>query len=323
MAPKSVPTPSARYEHVLGWVKRVVATGALVVVVWIAITAFPMLVHGQPTYLVLLVVTTIAAIVAAALWWRNRVFAARRRQALRTLGAAGAIVWVILIAWLAPSVAVQPALAAMNSGSGVTVTETASEIVLRPTGTVDAVGLFFQPGAKVDARSYAAILRAVAEDGHIVVIPKQPLGIAFLSVGAFADSRSKFAGVTRWVVGGHSLGGTVAAIDANSYCGGRSEPVVGLLFFASYPASDLSMSLHCPVLSISASNDGLATPDLIRSSKKLLPPGTRYVQIAGAVHAFFGDYGTQSGDGTPTVSHASARAQISLLAVKFMDQFGR
>ena len=321
MADRVRRTPSVGRERVLAWSTRVISAATLVVVAWIAITAFPMLVHGQPTYLVLLLVTLVASVVGTAFAWRARTLTPRRRQTARTIGLVAAIVWVVLIGWLAPSVATPVAVAAMASGSGVTVTETASKIVLTPTGASDPAGLFFQPGAKVDARAYVAVLRPVAAAGHVVVITKQPLGIAFLSADAFEGARHRFSAVTRWVVGGHSLGGTVAAITANSDCGARTEPVVGLLLFASYPANDISASLKCPVLSISGSNDGLATPSQIQSTKHLLPAGTKYVEIHGGVHAFFGDYGTQSGDGEPTISHSAARAQISALAVRFLSQF--
>jgi hypothetical protein len=312
--------PSASRERVLAWSSRVISAGTLLVVAWIAITAFPMLFHGQPAYGVLLLATTIVAVLASVFAWRARAFSPRGRQTLRTIGLVAAIVWVVLIGWFAPSVATPTAVAAMTSSSGVTVTESASEIVLTPTRSVAATGLFFQPGAKVDARAYVAVLRPIAASGHVVVIPKQPLGIAFLSLDAFDTAKDQFAAVTNWVVGGHSLGGTVASITANSYCNAAHEPVVGLLLFASYPATDID-SLKCPVLSISASNDGLATPEQIQSTKHLLPASTRYVQIRGAVHAFFGDYGTQSGDGQPTISHGAARAQISTLAGAFLGRF--
>ena len=53
------------------------------------------------------------------------------------------------------------------------------------------------------------------EAGHPVVIAKQPLGIAFLALSAFDGARSDQPEVARWVVGGHSLGGTVAVIQAD------------------------------------------------------------------------------------------------------------
>jgi dienelactone hydrolase len=94
--------------------------------------------------------------------------------------------------------------------------------------------------------------------------------------------------------------------------------VSGLLLFASYPATDMSTSLKAAVLSISGSDDGLATPAKIDAAKVDLPPSTTYTVIDGAVHAYFGDYGPQPGDGTPTISHDDARRQISDASVAFV-----
>jgi dienelactone hydrolase len=127
--------------------------------------------------------------------------------------------------------------------------------------------------------------------------------------------------VTRWVVGGHSLGGTVAAIEAeSSTADGLQGVAAGLLLYASYPATDMSDTLGSAVLSISASDDGLATPADIDASKANLPPNAEFLVIDGAVHAYFGDYGPQPGDGTPTISHDDARRQISDASVGFVHQ---
>jgi hypothetical protein len=232
-----------------------------------------------------------------------------------------AVVWVALMWWLRPFTAVEPALAAMNSDSTVTVTETATQIVMAPTGTASSLGVFFQPGAKVEARAYAAVLRPFAESGHTVVIPKQPLGIAFLSVGAFDSVRGTYADVDSWVVGGHSLGGTVAAIEVlnqTTYPDARPA-ATGLMFFASYPASDMSDLADVAVLSISGSLDGLSTPAKIDASRANLPPDSTFTQIEGAVHAQFGDYGPQPGDGVPTISNDDARDQISSEALFYLE----
>jgi pimeloyl-ACP methyl ester carboxylesterase len=238
------------------------------------------------------------------------------------LGIVSSMLWIIMIGWLAPSVAAEPAQSALSAPSGYTVFEDAAQIVLTPKGDIQPTALFFQPGARVDARAYATVLAPVAQSGHIVVIPKQPLGIAFLSTTVFESTRTQFPQAKNWVVGGHSLGGTVAAIDAEKFCGTQSEPVVGLLLFASYPATNMS-NLSCPVMSISGSRDGLATPDKIHSSAANLPGSTTYIFIEGGVHAFFGDYGTQAGDGTPTISQTQAREQISQASVEFMNSFDK
>lgn len=209
----------------------------------------------------------------------------------------------------------------MVSDRSVSVAEDAAEIVMMPVGAESPVGVFFQPGARVDARAYSAILRPLVESGHLVIIEKQPLGIAFLSSGAFAAARTAHHPVTRWVVGGHSLGGLVAAADAEAFAGAARDPVVGLLFFASYPATNIA-EVKVSVLSISGSNDGLSTPAKIAAAKPTLPSTARYAVVVGGVHSFFGDYGPQDGDGTPTISRDQARAEIAAESLAFVDGFG-
>ncbi len=122
----------------------------------------------------------------------------------------------------------------------------------------------------------------------------------------------------RWVVGGHSLGGVVASSDAAGAEASDVAPAVGLLLYASYPAEDLS-GLTVAVESVSASQDGLATPAEIEASRAVLPADATFTVVEGAVHAFFGDYGPQPGDGTPTIAHDEARAEISSVSTQFVD----
>lgn len=307
----------------LDWTTFGLGVAGVVVVAWACLTGWGGVVHGHPAYAVLLAVTLVASVLTTLVGLRGRVRGAAPRGPWRlTLGIAVVVLgagWLALIAWLRPYPAVEPALAAMASDDVVTVTETATEIVLAPTGGADGTGVLFQPGALVDPRAYAAVLRPLAEAGHTVVVPKQPLGIAFLALGTFDDARSRHADVTGWVVGGHSLGGTVAAMQADAADDARTAPSVGLLFFASYPADDLSESLTIPVRSISGSQDGLSTPAKIDASRANLPADTEFVEIEGASHAQFGSYGPQAGDGTPTIDADDARAQISDAALVFVD----
>jgi dienelactone hydrolase len=124
------------------------------------------------------------------------------------------------------------------------------------------------------------------------------------------------------VVGGHSLGGVVAATEADGADSDATSPAVGLLLYASYPAGDISGSLTSAVLSISGSRDGLSTPERVDASRTDLPDGSQFTVIDGAVHAYFGDYGPQPGDGTPTISHDDAREQISSATVAFVQGLG-
>ena len=300
------------------WVVRAVAAAAVLVVAWCSLTAWPAIVHGHPAYAVLLIATVIVAVAILVRQWRHPTSSHGWRLVGRVVLVILAVGWVATMAWLRPLAAVEPALAAMQSDPLVTVVESPTQIELIPTSGARSTGVQFQPGAKVDARAYAAILRPLAEAGYTVVIPKQPLGIAFLATGAFESARDAHPNITDWVVGGHSLGGTVAAMDAEAHDNDSTAPVTGLMLYASYPATDMSSTLTAPVLSVSGSNDGLATPEKIDASKSTLPAASDFVVIEGAVHAFFGDYGPQSGDGTPTISHDQARAEISATTLAWL-----
>lgn len=307
----------------LTWVTRAAAFAGVVVVAWVFLSAWGAVVHGHPLYAVLLAATLLGS---ALLAWRTLRPLPRStgwRRVARAVLIAAWLGWIALLGWLRPFVAVEPAVSALRSDAGVVVAETATRITLTPTEPASATGLFFQPGARVDARAYAAVLRPVAEAGHTVVIAKQPLGIAFLSLGAFDAVWPDHPGTIRWVIGGHSLGGTVAAITADAAGADPEAPVVGLLLYASYPASDLSTSLRAEVLSLSGGNDGLATPAKIEASRATLPAESTFVSLEGVAHSSFGDYGPQPGDGTPTVRQDDARAQIAGLSVEFVDELSR
>lgn len=194
-------------------------------------------------------------------------------------------------------------LASVRDDDRIVVSDTGGNVVMSPASGESTVGLVFIPGAKVRAEAYEAKLSGlVAEDGMTVVITRPWLNLAFFDPRPLSDFTSTAPGVDAWLVGGHSLGGVRAcqlAADAD-----------GLVLFGSYCANDLSDSA-LPVLSISGAEDGLSTPDKIQDSRDLLPADTAFVEIAGAAHASFGDYGAQAGDGTPTIDDADMTAEIT------------
>lgn len=336
-------------------VAALVAVAALGVVTRAVVTAWPAVVHGHRAYAVLLVLTLAVAAVAGAVAVRAEPAARhpapvdrpRRpspaRWVLRVTTGVAVVLVVGTAAWARP----YPAAGPPQVGDDVVVLESATRITLAPTTTPTGTGLVFQPGARVDARAYVGTLEPLARAGHLVVVVKQPLGIGFLATGAFERARGDHPEVQRWAVGGHSLGGTVASLDAAAHAPGRAgdpadpagltgtagtagtagpaqdgpAPVVGLLLWASYPASDIGAALDgtVEVLSVWATEDGLATPADIEASCALLPAGARFVAVDGAAHASFGDYGPQPGDGTPTIDGADARAQVAALSAELLD----
>jgi hypothetical protein len=73
------------------------------------------------------------------------------------------------------------------------------------------------------------------------------------------------------------------------------------------------------VASVSGTRDGFTTPADIEASRALLPGDTAYTAVEGAVHSYFGDYGEQPGDGTPTVPRDDAQRQIVAATIALLD----
>jgi len=185
------------------------------------------------------------------------------------------------------------------------------DVVMTPTGDSTGTGLVFLAGAKVDPLAYADKLSGLVEAGTTVVIVRPVLNFAIFEFRPFSAFTALAPDVTDWFVGGHSLGGVKACQYASD------DAVSGLILFGSYCAGDIA-DLGKPVLSISASNDGLSTPAKIEASKADLPADTEFVVIEGANHAQFGDYGVQPGDGTSTVSDTTVKDELTAALVRFI-----
>lgn len=176
----------------------------------------------------------------------------------------------------------------------------------RPVEPAD-VGFVLYPGARVDPASYAVAARDIAEEGFLVVVPELTLNLAVLDASVAADVIAAHPDVDRWVVGGHSLGGAMAAGFAED----RRDDVSGLVLWAAYPPNGVDLSTaDLAVASIFGTSDGLTTLDDIEDSRPRLPPETEFVAIEGGNHAQFGDYGAQERDEPATITFEEQQAQI-------------
>lgn len=316
---EAVPRPRIGAPVRPPWRSLRVAVGVLWVLTAVTVILLrrDTLLAGHPAYPAMLLVVLVAGVALAVAGWRG---ASRERRpgwlwvAGRGLGVLLALVLVAVLVYLVPLPATPDAVASVSGSASVRVTDSTTRITLTPVGQPVRAGLVFQPGAKVDPRAYVPLLSSVSQQGFLVVVVKQPFNIGFLATGAPAGIIDDHPEVTSWAVGGHSLGG----VAAGSYAGRLPTPVVGLLFWASYPLGSLA-DRDLVVASVSGTRDGLSTPEDIEASRPLLPPSTTFVAIEGAVHSFFGDYGEQSGDGTPTVSRAEAQDQIVGASVALLD----
>ncbi len=166
----------------------------------------------------------------------------------------------------------------------------------------------FYPGGKVAPEAYAPLALGIADAGYKVIIPRFFYNLAVFNPNV-AD---KWVNSSRFILGGHSLGGAMAA----DYTG--THNISGLILLAAYPSKNISRIIT-PVLSIYGSNDGIATPEKINRSRIMLPDTTVYREILGGNHAQFGSYGAQKGDGRGDISPQQQLNETLTFMLRFMS----
>ena len=179
-------------------------------------------------------------------------------------------------------------------------------IVFKPKDAME--GLIFYPGGKVEYEAYAPLMEALAKEGILCVLVHMPANLAVLDVNAADGIQEDFPQIEEWYIGGHSLGGSMAA----SYLGKHIDEYEGLILFSSYSTEDLRTS-DLDVLSIYGSEDGVLNADKYDSNQVNLPSEFEEFVIEGGCHAYFGSYGKQDGDGKPTITNEE---QIRITAEK-------
>jgi pimeloyl-ACP methyl ester carboxylesterase len=199
--------------------------------------------------------------------------------------------------------------------------------------TVPANAFIMVPGGLVDPYVYSCwIDRLVDEDSSIaVVLVKYPTNLAITNIHKVMKVAGELKEFKHWVIGGHSLGGVVAATVVNE----NREFFDGLVMMASWSREATNLSdWEGAVLSIYASEDQLATKEEVFSNRNFLPDGdtidspgslaeaegrTTYYDIIGGNHSGFGCYGQQEGDGEALISKDNQQEQMVLLMSAFFN----
>jgi len=202
------------------------------------------------------------------------------------------------------------AIAVLQQGaldtSEVIVSEKDGLMVFLPRGGTD-IGMIFYPGGKVEYSAYAPLLYQCARQGITCVLIEMPGNLAVLDMNAAEGIPERYTHVNRWYLAGHSLGGAMAS----SYLAEHTEAYEGLILLASYATKPLHSE---KVLSVYGSEDGVLNMENYEANKANLPEDYTEVVIGGGCHAYFGAYGTQDGDGEPSIS-AEQQWEITAQAV--------
>ena len=198
------------------------------------------------------------------------------------------------------------AAAALESDDLVTVTQS-PWLTFTPAQDAPTTGFIFYPGGRIAHEAYASLMRTLATEGYLAIVPDMPLNIAAFRPNIADKIVAAYPDIDRWVISGHSVGGAMAA----QYTYKHGENIDGLAIWASYPPNKADLSdLDLPVVLIYGGHETGVTDDAVAARKHLLPAETVYVRIEGGDHHQFGSYEIPPEDHLATVSREIQHEQI-------------
>ena len=130
------------------------------------------------------------------------------------------------------------------------------------------------------------------------MIAEMPFRLAVFDINGAEGICDQFPEIDNWYIGGHSLGGSMAA----QYLSSCKEEYKGLVLLGSYSATDIS-DMDIEVLSVYGENDKILNREKYKESIDNLPDSLTEKIIDGGNHAYFGMYGEQKGDGKAEISN--------------------
>lgn len=175
----------------------------------------------------------------------------------------------------------------------------------------EKTGLIFYPGGKVEYTAYLPLMEQLASEGVFCVLVEMPFHLAVLDTDAADGIQEQYPTIERWYIGGHSLGGAMAA----SYVGKNTDLYEGLVLLGAYSTVDLSET-DLQVLSIYGSEDQVMNREKYENNIGNLPSDFDEFVIDGGCHAYFGMYGFQEGDGMAEITNVEQIEKTANFIVK-------
>ena len=189
----------------------------------------------------------------------------------------------------------ETAYIATEGTAKVSVEITDNMAIFRPENA--EAGFIFYPGGKVEYTAYAPLMHKLAENNIACIITKMPFNLAVLDTNAADKAYERISDIGSWYIGGHSLGGSMAA----AFLDKTDIDFDGLVLLASYSTADLTDN-DIEVLSIYGSSDGVLNTESYSENFSNLPENTTELVIDGGNHAQFGSYRKQDGDGEAEIT---------------------
>lgn len=204
----------------------------------------------------------------------------------------------------------EEALAVMSDSAAATVTEIDGGYFVDGAGQDTA--LIFYPGAKVDAQAYLPLMQEIATGGVDCFLLDLPMRMAIFDQNA-ADKIMAKVEYPTVMVGGHSMGGMIAA----GYAAAHKDSVDGVVLLAAYPTKPLDKSLG--LLSVYGTEDKVLNRDAYENAKAYFPNDFTETVIDGGNHAQFGNYGAQKGDGEAAITAKEQQRKTAYAVLQFAE----
>ncbi len=201
------------------------------------------------------------------------------------------------------------------SASGDVVTEKSDDNIIMFIPEKVNTGLIFYPGGKVEYTAYIPLMQECASKGILCALVEMPFNLAVLDINAAEGIQEQHPEIESWYIGGHSLGGSMAA----TYLAENSDEFKGLVLLGSYSTENLS-ALNIDALSIFGSEDKVMNKQKYKENLPNLPEDFEEHIIEGGCHAYFGMYGKQEGDGIPAVTNQEQIKQTADIIKDFMKK---
>lgn len=175
--------------------------------------------------------------------------------------------------------------------------------ILKPESPGDR-GFIFYPGGKVEHTAYLPLLEQLRQNGITCVLVKMPFQLAVFDPDAAKNVFENFPEIKNWYIGGHSLGGAMAS----DYASKNPERISGLVLLGAYLYGDFPAERS---LTIYGSEDKVMNRTKLTYTENV-------AEIQGGNHAQFGSYGSQKGDGTPTITPEKQQSETAELIIDFI-----
>lgn len=201
----------------------------------------------------------------------------------------------------------------VRADANVTVTEAYGGYVVSDADPdIERLGIVFYSGGRVAPDAYLPTAARIAERANVtVVIPKMRVNLAVFSQGRAAAVIEGESQVSRWVVGGHSLGGAMAC----RYAGNNGDAVEGVVLVGSYCDRPVG---ETPTIAVLGTRDAVLDHDRFVANRENLPPDHTVSRIGGMNHSQAGWYSGQRGGQPAQIPTSEAHRRLTIAVAEWL-----